>query len=289
MRPNFFIIGAPKCGTTSLANWLKDHPQVFLSTPKEPQYFNKDYKAQYRPKDIQEYELLFQQAGNCLAIGEASTGYLVSEVAVPELLKYCSRAKIIVCLRNPVSMVPSLHAQRLKEGVESKADIKHAWELQETRQAGHQIPLTCIDKKLLMYGEYCLLGKQIERLLQRVSSEQIHFTFLEDIRLQPESTYKKITDFLEVDDWSCNFNIHNAGTVPRFLYISRGVKSLVLLKQRLGLKSKFGLGSWINKMNAIERPKGNVPSEFENVLKDFFKQDIRKIERMTGKKLSHWL
>jgi hypothetical protein len=73
--PNFFILGAPKCGTTSLAAWLAAHPAVYMSPLKEPAYFAADLKVD-RPGP-QEYRALFSAAGDIhLAVGEASTCYL---------------------------------------------------------------------------------------------------------------------------------------------------------------------------------------------------------------------
>ena len=111
-KPNFFIIGAPKCGTTSLANWLAEHPRVFFSDTKEPHFFCTD--GYTGVKTLKQYEKLFEDAKpHHLAVGEGSTHYLFSKVAVPNILVYNPDARFIVCLRNPVDMAPSLHSERL--------------------------------------------------------------------------------------------------------------------------------------------------------------------------------
>ncbi|MCB5943633.1 sulfotransferase [Acidocella sp. KAb 2-4] len=112
-KPNFFIIGAPKCGTTSWASWLAEHPQVYFSPLKEPHFFNSDveYKARPTPK---QYETLFRPAtAKHQAVGEGSTSYLASRVAVPGVEAHTGgRAKYIVCLRTPVEIAPSSYAQQ---------------------------------------------------------------------------------------------------------------------------------------------------------------------------------
>src|SRR5690349_11404630 len=85
LKPNFFILGAPKCGTTSMAKWLSDQPEIFISKHKEPHYYNTDGKRvvlEYR-----HYLSLFENAtGFHKIIGEASTGYLYSKQAVPNII-----------------------------------------------------------------------------------------------------------------------------------------------------------------------------------------------------------
>src|SRR3546814_13335773 len=101
-KPNFFIVGAPKCGTTSLANWLSEHPSIFLSNPKEPHFFDLDRRKHYKC-DLARYEGFFNGvAPTHTMVGEATTGYLRSHVAISEILKYAADARFIVGLRNPV-------------------------------------------------------------------------------------------------------------------------------------------------------------------------------------------
>ena len=77
-NPNFFIVGAPKCGTTTLFSWLSEHPNVFMSRVKEPNHFNKDFNfPKYRDKN--DYLKLFKDANyQHVCIGEASPYYLFS-------------------------------------------------------------------------------------------------------------------------------------------------------------------------------------------------------------------
>lgn len=120
-KPNFFIVGAPKCATTSIAQRLSEHPQVYMSPIKEPHYFNTDTKYN-SCRSLQEYQRLFAGVtSNHLAIGEASTGYLYSKVAVENIEKYSPGARYIVCLRNPIQMAVALHEEELSLGHETMA------------------------------------------------------------------------------------------------------------------------------------------------------------------------
>ena len=93
--PNFFIVGAPKCGTTALHAYLSQHPDVFMSDPKEPHYFGSDLDFRYRrrPSDAQ-YRSYFAGAGDRRRIGEASVWYLYSECAADEIGRASCRERV---------------------------------------------------------------------------------------------------------------------------------------------------------------------------------------------------
>src|SRR5258708_5345567 len=133
--PNFFIIGAPKCGTTALCKYLRENPRIFISTPKEPKYF--DFDLSYPVKMNREaYLALFSKADPRFqsAIGEASTSYLFSTRAVPEILKFNPGAKFIVMLRNPVELVQGWHNQCIIAGQEDILDFEEAWRAESERK-----------------------------------------------------------------------------------------------------------------------------------------------------------
>src|SRR5580658_6173851 len=119
-KPNFFILGAPKCGTTSLAAWLGRHLAIFIPATKEPNFFNTDdnREAIYGVATLDAYEALFAAATAAQpAIGEASAFYLSSAVAVANILRYQPNARFIVMLCNPIDMAPALHAELLILGL----------------------------------------------------------------------------------------------------------------------------------------------------------------------------
>src|SRR5437762_14391876 len=109
-RPNLFMLGGPKCGTTSFQEYLAGHPQVFMSEPKEPCYFDKDLPFPASPRNDAEYMRCFDGAtGEHTVIGEASTNYLYSKVAVATILAFNPAARFIVMLRKPIDMARVPH------------------------------------------------------------------------------------------------------------------------------------------------------------------------------------
>jgi len=289
-RPNFFIIGAPKCGTTSLATWLGDHPNVLMSNPKEPQYFNTDYSVPGRPASLEEYEVFEGTSSIHKAVGEATTGYLMSKEAVTNILNYNPSARFIVCLRSPIDMAQSRHAQLLKEGVESESSFETAWSLQKARQRGEKIPATCHDVRHLFYGETCKLGKQMERLFQIVPRDKVLVIVLEDIKNYPGKEYRRALTFLGVnDDGRKHFSVENARVVPRYPLIAQALRMVGLFKTRLGWRINFGIATLIYRLNNRAPVKKGISKEMQANLREYFKEDIELLASVTGRSLSHWI
>src|SRR6056297_3072691 len=134
-KPNFFIIGAPKCGTTSMARYLGEHPDIFFSDPKEPNFFNTDFSDEYRKvTNIKDYLKLFRGADKYKRVGEGSVMYLFSKEAISNILEFNPKAKFIVMTRNEVEMFRSLHLQLLSSLEENEKDPEKAWRLQKERK-----------------------------------------------------------------------------------------------------------------------------------------------------------
>lgn len=164
--PNFFIVGAPKCGTTAVSEYLRNHPSIFMSFPKEPHHFSDDF-AQFREyRRLDDYMKLFRgRTQDHLIVGEASVWYLYSSSAVKSIYEFNKDAKILVMLRNPIDFVCSLHSQLLFAFNEDRPDFAEAWNLQEDRAKGINLPKTCIAPQFLQYRAVAKFGAQLEHFL----------------------------------------------------------------------------------------------------------------------------
>lgn len=294
-KPNFFILGAPKCGTTSLAMWLSEHPNIFMCPIKEPHFFNVD--GLRRIKSLKEYEKLFAKAGpEHLAVGEASTHYLYSKEAVPRILEYQPEAKFIVCIRNPIEMAPSLHAERVFNGVETVKDFEKAWKLQEERKKGKYIPRTIKkDPERLQYGAYCRLGEQLERLYKIVDKERVLVLVLDDIAQDPKREYQKVLSFLGVPyDGRNEFPVYNRRKIVRSVYLSYIIRTFsnisTNIKQIVGFNKEFKITSWMrHKLNKKFNKIETLSPEMKKELCNYFKDDIELLEKLLNRDFSHWL
>jgi hypothetical protein len=290
-RPNFFLPGAPKCGTTSVASWLAEHPNVYMSPKKEPHWFNDDM-GRTGVRNWAGYEALFQgveEQHQC--IGEASVFYLFSEVAIPNILRYSPDARFVVMLRNPVDMVFSLHNQLVKSSEEDQTDVRRAWYLQEERARGRHIPRLCPEPRFLQYGEVCRLGAQLERLYANVPDNgRVLAILLEDMARDPHSEYRRILAFLGLpDDGRTQFPVENPAQVRRSPLLNRLVKDLGRLKRRLGIWNGLGLLSLVQRWNLRPATPAARDSDLVRELQAHFRDDIRLLEGLLERDLSHWL
>ena len=162
--PDFFIPGAPKCGTTALYRYLATHPAIAMSSRKEPGYWSPDLGRRDRVSGREAYLRLWEGAPEGALRGEATANYLRSAVAIPSILAERPDARFVVMLRNPSDMAVSLHSELVKTYHEDVGDFERAWRLQETRRQGLRIPPECVDPRLLDYAWGCALGDQVERL-----------------------------------------------------------------------------------------------------------------------------
>lgn len=200
-NPNFFIVGAPKCGTSALAAYLANHPNVFFCEPKEPNFFADDFDGHRRIRDMTTYLKLFNNAQSShLAVGEGSVLYLYSRNAISNIYRFDPHARIIVMLRNPVDLVISLHQQFLHALYEDEPNFEKAWELQSVREKGLSIPRLCRQPELLMYAEISKVGVQLERLLSIFPKEQIKIILFDEFSADVSAVYQAVLKFLQLPD-----------------------------------------------------------------------------------------
>ena len=290
-KPNFFIIGAPKCGTTSLASWLSEHPNIYMSPIKEPHFYNTDLRD-VRIRDPKEYERLFRGASDKhIAVGEASVFYLFSKVAVPRIEKEHPGARYIVMVRNPIDMAYSLWDQFVFSGVEHISSFEEAWRLSEERAAGRAALPWTRDPRLLDYKSVCRLGEQVERLLNVVPKERVLVVILDDMKADPRSQYLRVLDFLGVpDDGRTEFPVHNPAKERRWPGLGRAVQMFLTARRRLGLPGfNTGLLSKLDKLNTRYRPRPPLSPNMRRAMADYFRDDVRLLGQMIERDLSHWL
>ncbi len=294
-KPNFFIIGAPKCGTTALSEYLRSHPDIFFSIPKEPDYFNYDIpsKKVYQYTSLEDYlEKCFSGSASYKRVGEGSVRYLFSTVAVDEILKLDPEAKLIVMLRNPVDLCHSLYHQHLRSKNEDAPSFEEAWSLQESRRNGGHIPETCAHPILLQYSMRCMLGDQIERLFAKAPDHaNIKIISFNEFTRHTKKVYEEILLFLGLQsDGRKDFPVINEYTKVR----SHALERLLQLREHIlvgkiskKVKTFLGLANWpfavwVTKKNYRKLSKIPLSPEFRNILTEHFRSDVEKVKKLTG-------
>lgn len=288
-KPEFFMLGAPKCGTTALASYLSAHPSIQVSQPKEPNYFSKDLSVCALPlASDEEYLAMFfpgLDSSSALAALDASVWYLYSRVAVEEILRFQPDARFLVMLRNPVDMAYSLHSMLHFLGQEDDFDFSRAWNLEEERRQGRSLPSRrWIDAKCLQYKAVCSLGTQLERLFDKVDRTRVHVELQEDLQTDVHGVYKRVLYFMDVpDDGRTQFRKVNAGRKLSSRFLAAALRSGPAMYAANTVKRVSGL-----KTLGFGRPDAPMKLEQRRFLVEAFQEEISLLEQLLERDLSHW-
>jgi len=195
IKPNLFIIGASKCGTTSLWYMLKQHPDVFLATPKEPLFFS---FSNYQD-NLKWYEGLYNNVKMEKIIGEASPVYSETTL-IPEIPQriydYNSEAKIIYIVREPIDRLKSVWRQTLSTG--------HWHKLVYKKYCDIDVPIMPKDfiKAVYEYPSYLEATKywtNLNNYREFFNEKNILLLFFEDLKTNPQKLYSKVCSFLNIE------------------------------------------------------------------------------------------
>lgn len=299
-HPNTFILGAPKSGTTSLAAYIEEHPNVFISKPKEPFYWSHDYpglKRRHEMDSLEKYLSLFESASReHQVVGEGSTNYLRSEVAIEEILKFNPDAKFIAMLRNPVEVVHAFHAEVLFSYIETEPDFEKAWAMQEDRKNGRLIPEGCEAPQFLQYREVASYHQQVERLMRLVPEEQRMIIIFDDFKADCATTFQDVLSFLELPDFEkTDFPRVNAAHGHRFPALSKLVLNPpswiapAVNLMRKSLRGKSGFVAKIKSNLRMPQQRTALRAEFRTQLCREFSAEVRHLGELLKRDLSHWV
>ena len=289
-RPNTFILGAPKCGTSALFHWLTEHPQVFGCNPKEPRFFCRSSLQSSRVKTVEAYEHLFRHAGESAVVMEGTTYYMLDETALPKILAYAPSARFIALLRNPVEMAVSWHGECVRSSFETLL-FEDAWRAVEERREGHSIPLGCPDPILLDYPRICSIGAQLQRVLQQVPKRQLHVAFLDDFEREPRAAWRDLLTFLDLpDDGRRSFPRINEGYLPRRPTIYRLIDGkLPRIRRRLRIRHPTGMATKLARFLGGISPRAVLSPDVQEDMRKWFADDIALVGELTGRDLRSWL
>lgn len=252
--PNLFILGAPKCGTTSIAHWLSQHPDILMSSPKEPGFFNDDYKDGHFCARPQRYRSLFATDRSCRWFCDGTVDYLASKNAVPAIAKVAPEARYIVAVRNHADLVLSLHQQELVSGNELEPDVLRAFHLSAERRAGRKIPITGPEPKKIDYEERVRMGAQLMRALENIDRERLLVVDFDLIKSDSPAVWAQISDFLGVDTLSVDLAAQNPSKSVSSVPLTIVRKYLRRLKRTLGLTGNMGFDAAIKAL-AVSTPE----------------------------------
>lgn len=312
------VVGAPRCGTTSLARFLEAHPNVAFSSVKEPHFF-----AQHDLAGIRGHELRRFVRSEYLAryfptrsearpmLAEGSVSYIYAPQRMEAVLRLWHDARFIIALRDPMEMLPSLHQRLLFNGDENVTDFERAWGLMRERREGRCVPRTCVDSRTLQYEELGRLGTHVERFFRAVGRERCFVVLLDDLSADPERVYREMLDFLGLPlcglpDFaprrqSQGFRI---GSLQRFLkrppVAARSVLAGEKYRMRVRnierkdsgsavLKAVFAARKKLMSWNSAPAPPVRLSDALRRDIRGRLSDEVAKLSEVIGRDFGHWL
>ncbi|RBP39043.1 sulfotransferase domain-containing protein [Roseimicrobium gellanilyticum] len=195
--PDFFILGAGKCGTTSLYYSLRQHPEIHLSPIKEPSFFSTGFQVVKNPV---EYFNLFPQQEGKKRYGEASHVYFSTPETAPVLRQLFPEAKFLLIVRNPVQRSHSLYQDMKRGGYESLPTFEQALREEEFRFVDPAFQADCPQYFWnFMYYRSSRYDLQLENYLEHFPRERFLVLTLGEWKADPAYWLREIFGFLEVD------------------------------------------------------------------------------------------
>lgn len=297
-RPDFFLAGAPKCGTTALYEYLRSHPRVFLPQLKEPRFFAEDFADFREVRDLEEYERLYSKVpDSALAVGDGSPWYLCSLFAIERIRSYNPDARIVLLLRNPLEVLPSLHNQFLFSFKETERDLEKAWRLQDARAKGESLPPAHPAPRMLQYAELLSFGRQYEALLRHFSASKVQVILFDDFRRNTPAAYARVLEFLGLEhDGRTEFPVVNEAAAHRNAAFGWAVNSpasplnrfIYYVRDLTGLKST-GLFAPLLRGNRQAAVKADLPPALRAEIARALAPDVTRLGELIGRDLSGWL
>lgn len=284
-KPDFFIVGAPRCGTTSLHNYLEQHPEIAIPA-KDVYFFGSDLISHpllrmKRVRTKEEYAKFFIGRSESL-LGERSVWLLYSEKAAEEIKNFVSYAKILIMLRNPIEMIMSLHQHFVVNGVEDILDLSEALDAESDRKLGMKIPrYSGVPAKLFLYSEIAKFSIQVERYLKVFGTHRVYIILFDDFVSQTIQEYRKVLQFLGVDD---KFKPEIKKLNPR-KELKYPLLAKLYHKRLLPRKIRSAIIRW-NRKNLQNRV---FNEQIKNRLRIMFEEEIMKLSKLIDRDLTHWL
>lgn len=294
--PNLVVVGAPKCGTTSLYHYLKQHPEVYVPTRKELHYFTREQLARdtagpgdaavlrHSCPDREAYEAEFAGARNERIRGDISPSYFDFPEVAAAMRRELDDARVVILLRDPVAKAFSQYMHLVRDGRETLAfyDALEA-EADRVRRRWSMI---------WRYASSSLYAGRVRTYLDAFGPARVRIYLFEEFIADPQAMLTDLWRFLGIDqsvrpDTSRTFN---ASSRPR----SRVLATLVSKRSPLAAVARTLMPSGlrgrvteaIRGLNAGK--KGEVDARSRAYLREYFAADVRETEAILGRELE-WL
>lgn len=281
-RPNFFLVGAPRCGTTSMYAYLKQHPEIWVSVDKEPHFFGSDLTPQpgtIREKDL--YLSLFAGAGERPCVGEGSVWYLSSRRAPLEIRDYAPDAKILILLREPAQMAYSLYSLYRRTGNEDLSTFEEALAAEPERRQGRRIPAGTYFPEGLLYTDAARYAAKVERYFEVFGRANVHCILFDNFVRDTAAVYRQTLRFLDVDpEFQAELDLARANQRIRML----AIRQLRQLPPELLRRIQFHQ----MKLHDAGSPQPPLAADTAARLRESIAEDVARLGALLGRDLGAW-
>ena len=305
--PNFFLVGAPKCGTTAMSNYLNQHPDIHIG-PKEMHFFGADLRTNETSNQSKDRYLSRLNEGKEVEtkyLGEASVWYLYSQTAAYEIKEFSPSVKILIMLRNPVDMLYSLYYQWLHEGKLLPSFSEAIEQEEEIRKKAE--PMFSEGKRLraVMHTDLARFHEQVNRYFNVFGQENVKVIIYDDFQKNIQKVYQEVLDFLEID--SClipekfekinshkrykNYLFHRLFSNPHDTpelerKLSSNLRKIIkpLVPKRLRKNVRDRLIGW----NTVTSERPLMKPEVHQYICSKLAPDLEKLSSLLNRDVTHW-
>jgi hypothetical protein len=272
--PNFFFVGAPKCGTSSFYFHLKKHPDIFLPSNKEPQYFITPHVKE--SVSLDEYDRLYRNARGYIAIGDMSPSYLRDEHAPKRIFEVSPNAKIIAVIRDPVVRAHSDFNFARSLGIEPLLDFRDALQRYNHRDSKDWYLSS-------FYVDQGMYYAQIRRYIETFGRDRVLVVLFDDLTRNPQKLFAQIAEHIGVDPaFFANADLsesRNEYRMPKQRALVDFVRKLHL--QRLLPSSVL---KW-SRQFFFDTKKRGLDDQSRHLLQEMYDPDVARLEQLLERKL----
>lgn len=301
-KPNLYVIGGMRCGSTAMCSYLAEHPEVFFSKLKEPKFFllkriGLDFQMASSNRDgflgrsrwtWASYLELFEEARDERIVAEGSAGYICEPWVPEEIYQFTPDAKIIAVLRNPLERAYSHYLFHLQVGYEWVKDFEQALRLEDSRiREGYWHGY--------FYRTVGLYGQQLRRYFDIFPRENIRVYLSDELKSSPGQIMRDVYRFLGIDNGFAP--VSNARTNATLLNRNNSVSWIDHARAVTGpvrplLKAAKRLPGASRAVTSLHHRMLRFPpfkNSTKRALRDFFADDVKLLSEVLGRDMSGWL
>jgi hypothetical protein len=300
-RPDFFIVGAPRSGTTAMFHYLSSHPDVYMSDRKEMHFFGRDlnFGPQIYRRTLEAYLAEYEGRNGERRAGEASVWYLLSKTTANEIKEFNPDANIIIMLRDPTELLHSMYYMFRYDGNEHLLSFEEALRAENLRRAGQLTTRQTYFAQGLVYREIVRFTEQVQRYFDAFGRERVHIIIYDDFAGDTAGTYRKALEFLDVDSTgvATDFNVINGNRTVKssalqFVLNDGLVRRAAVALQPMLSRPFFVLlrtmrEKWMRSNLHFEK-RPTLSPELKAKLKREFAPEILRLSELLGRDLTHW-